>query len=372
MPEIPFIDLGAQRERIGEAIRVAMERVVEHGRFIQGPEVREVEAELAARCGDVGVVACASGTDALLLPLLAAGIGPGDAVLVPAFTFPATPEVVVRVGATPVFVDIDADTFNIDVSSVQVGIALARSEGLRPAAVIAVDLFGQPADYDELEDLARSEGLRIVCDAAQSFGATYRQRPVGTLGWVTATSFFPAKPLGCFGDGGAIFVEDGELETLLRSLGEHGKGRTKYETARVGTNSRLDTLQAAVLVEKLKIFDDELGRRQTAADRYSELLSDRVRCPVVAGDRTSTWAQYTIRLSTRDRAAASLREAGIPTAVYYPDPLHRQPAFAKAPRVDDLGGAEAAAADVLSLPMHPYLTPQVQDKISQAVRIAAA
>lgn len=370
--EIPFIDLATQRERIGDALRGAMEGVLEHGRFIQGPEVGRLEAELSARCGGTGVVACGSGTDALLLPLLAAGIGPGDAVLVPAFTFPATPEVVVRAGATPVFVDIDTDSFTIHTSSVEAGISVARREGLRPAAVIAVDLFGQPADYDEIDALAGREGLRVICDAAQSFGASYRDQSVGTLGWVTATSFFPAKPLGCFGDGGAIFVADEETEVVLRSLREHGKGRTKYETARVGTNSRLDTLQAAVLLEKLRIFDDELGRRQAVADRYGELLPAGVRKPSLAEGRTSTWAQYTVRLPDREAMGARLREEGIPTAIYYPEPLHRQPAFADAPRVSDLTNSETVAAEVLSLPMHPYVTADVQARVAGAVERALA
>jgi dTDP-4-amino-4,6-dideoxygalactose transaminase len=368
---IPFIDLVAQRRRLGGAIDEAIARVLGHCQFILGPEVRALEAELAAFCGARHAVSCASGTDALVMVLMAKGIGPGDAVVCPSFTFTATAEVVVLVGATPVFADVEADTFNLDPASVPAACATARKLGLRPKAVIPVDLFGQPAAHDRIAAAAAAERLFVLDDAAQAFGATYRNRRVGALAPATATSFFPAKPLGCYGDGGAVLTDDDELALTLRSLRVHGEGRDKYECTRVGLNGRLDTLQAAVLIEKLKIFPDEIFARARIAQRYRVGLADVARVPDVARGSSSVWAQYTIRLAPgrRDRLAATLRPQGIPTGIYYPIPLHRQEPYRHFP-VAESGAkvSERLADEVISLPMHAYLDEATQDHIIEAVR----
>jgi dTDP-4-amino-4,6-dideoxygalactose transaminase len=279
---IPFIDLAAQRRRLGASIDAALARVTEHCQFILGPEVRALEAELASFCGARHAVSCASGTDALVLVLMAKGIGPGDAVVCPSFTFCATAEVVALLGATPVFADVDEATFNIDPSSLERAIAKAKRLGLKPRAVIPVDLFGLPADYDAIAAIAAAEGIFILDDAAQAFGATYHGRPLGTFGLATTTSFFPAKPLGCYGDGGAIFTDDDELAALLVSLRVHGQSTTdKYDNVRVGLTGRLDTMQAAVLLEKMKIFPDEIAARNAAAERYGNALGNVAGVPRV-------------------------------------------------------------------------------------------
>ena len=368
---IPFIDLAAQRRRLGRSIDDAIARVLDHCQFILGPEVRALEAELAAFCGARHCVTCASGTDALMLVLMAKGIGSGDAVICPSFTFTATAEVVALVGATPVFADVEETTFNLDARSLQRACAMARRLGLRPKAVIPVDLFGQPADHKSIAAVAESETLFVLDDAAQAFGATYGNRRLGAVAPATATSFFPAKPLGCYGDGGAVFTDDEELARIMRSLRVHGEGRDKYECARIGLNGRLDTLQAAVLIEKLKVFPDEIAARERIARRYSAGLSDVLTVPTVAEGSTSVWAQYTIRLpgGRRDALAAALRRQGIPTAVYYPIPLHRQQIYREFPVAE--GGApvsERLAEEVISLPMHAYLDEVTQDRIIEAVR----
>ena len=371
--EVAFIDLAAQRRRLGGRIDDAIARVLAHGRFIMGPEVAALEDELAESVGMRHAVACASGTDALLLPLMAKGIGPGDAVIVPAFTFAATAEVVALVGATPVFADVRPDTFNLDPESLAAAIAHANAAGLRPAAVIAVDLFGQPADYKSIETVARAHDLWVVADAAQSFGALSDGKQTAACGDIAGTSFFPAKPLGCYGDGGAIFTNDDGMAALLKSIRVHGGGKDKYTNVRIGTNSRLDTIQAAILLEKLRIFPDEIEARRKVAARYNDALADTVMTPAVAGGATSVWAQYTIRTPRRDDAAAHLKALGIPTAVYYPTPLHKQPAFANYPVVENGAPvAEELSNQVLSLPMHPYLEPVVQDRIIDAVRGAVS
>jgi dTDP-4-amino-4,6-dideoxygalactose transaminase len=368
---IPFIDLVAQRHRLGRAIDEAIARVLGHCQFILGPEVRALEAELAAFCGARHAVSCASGTDALVMVLMAKGIGPGDAVVCPSFTFTATAEVVVLVGATPVFADVEADTFNLDPASVPAACATARKLGLRPKAVIPVDLFGQPAAHDRIASVADAEKLFVLDDAAQAFGATYRNRRVGALAPATATSFFPAKPLGCYGDGGAVLTDDEELALMLHSLRVHGEGRDKYECTRIGINGRLDTLQAAILIEKLKIFPEEIVGRERIAQRYGAGLDDVVRVPDVVQGSSSVWAQYTIRLAPgrRDRLAADLKAHGIPTGIYYPIPLHRQEPYRHFPVAE--GGAhvsERLADEVISLPMHAYLDEATQDRIIEAVR----
>ena len=368
---IPFIDLAAQRRRLQPAVDEAIARVVDHCQFILGPEVRAFETALAAYCGARHAVSCASGTDALLLVLRAKGIGPGDAVFCPSFTFCATAEVAVLAGATPVFADVDAETFNLDASSLQRAVATAKRLGLKPKIVIPVDLFGLPADHDAIATVAKAEGLYVLDDAAQSFGAKLRGRPLGTLAPATATSFFPAKPLGCYGDGGAILTDDAELAEVLRSLRVHGQGTDKYDNTRIGMTSRLDTIQAAVLIEKLKIFADEIEARNRVAQRYAAGLADVATVPRIPEGMTSVWAQYTLRLKPgqRDRLASALKERGIPTAIYYPKPLHRQEAYHHFPWADGgLPVSEALAQQVISLPMHPYLDAPTQDRIVNAVR----
>jgi dTDP-4-amino-4,6-dideoxygalactose transaminase len=370
---IPFIDVAAQRRRLGRSVDDAIARVLGHCQFVLGPEVRTLEAELAAFCGARFAVSCASGTDALLMVLMAWGVGPGDAVICPSFTFTATAEVVVLAGATPVFADVEEASFNLDPASLKRACATARAAGLNPKAVIPVDLFGQPADYARITPVAEAEGLLVLDDAAQSFGATYHNRRVGSLAPATATSFFPAKALGCYGDGGAIFTDDEELAGVMRSVRVHGEGRHKYDCVRIGLNGRLDTIQAAVLIEKLRIFPEEIVARERIARRYSAGLADVAKVPEVAQGSTSIWAQYTIRLAPgrRDGFAAALKEQGIPTAIYYPIPLHRQEPYRQFPVAT--GGApvsERLAEEVISLPMHAYLDEATQDRVIAAARRA--
>ena len=372
---IAFIDVAAQRRRLGRSVDDAIARVLGHCQFILGPELRALEAELAAFCGARHAVTCASGTDALVLVLMAEGIGPGDAVICPSFTFTATAEVVALVGATPVFADVEEASFNLDPESLRRACAAARKLGLRPRAVIPVDLFGQPADYDRIMPIAAAEGLFVLDDAAQAFGATYKNRRLGALAPATATSFFPAKPLGCYGDGGAVLTDDEELAQVMRSLRVHGEGRDRYDCARIGLNGRLDTIQAAVLLEKLKIFPEEILARERIARRYSSGLAEAASVPKLARGSTSVWAQYTIRLAAgrRDGLAAALKAQGIPTAVYYPIPLHRQQPYQRFPVAE--GGvpvSERLAEEVISLPMHAYLDDVTQDRIIEAVRRALA
>lgn len=372
---IPFIDVAAQRRRLGRAIDDAIARVLAHCQFIHGPEVRALETELAAFCGARHAVACSSGTDALLLVLMAWEIGPGDAVICPAFTFCATAEVVALCGATPIMADVEAETFNLDPASLQRAVATAKKLGLKPRAVIPVDLFGLPADHDAIAAIAAAHDLLVLDDAAQSFGATYRGRKLGALASATATSFFPAKPLGCYGDGGAILTDDDDLAARLRSLRVHGEGTDKYDAARIGMTARLDTIQAAVLLEKLKIFSDEIVARNAIAQRYASGLAGVAILPRVDNESTSVWAQYTIRLvpGRRDTLAAALKEKGIPTAIYYAKPLHRQAAYSSFPVVDGgLPVSERLAEEVISLPMHAYLEEPVQDRVVAAVRQALA
>ena len=371
--EIPFIDLGAQRRRLGQGVDDAILKVVNHGAYVMGPEIAALEAQLSAFCGARHALSCANGTDALGLILMAKGVKAGDAVLCPSFTFAATAEVVAWMGATPVFVDILDDTFNLDPASLENAVVTARRLGLNPVGLISVDLFGLPADYDAIEPICAREGLWLLSDAAQSFGATYKGRKVGTIGMATATSFFPAKPLGCYGDGGAVFTDDDELADVMRSLRVHGQGTDKYDNVRIGINGRLDTMQAAILIEKLKIFPDEIAARDRVARRYNELLRPMAIVPEVPRDLTSVWAQYTLRIRGFDRDAfqSDLKAAGIPTAVYYPKPLHRQTAYKAYPVAGNgLPVSERLADEVVSLPMHPYLTEEVQDRIVRAVRDA--
>jgi dTDP-4-amino-4,6-dideoxygalactose transaminase len=372
LQSVPFIDIGAQRRRLGKSIDEAVARVLAHCQFINGPEVAELEARLAEFSGAKHVVSCASGTDALLMVLMANNIGRGDAVICPSFTFCATGEAVALTGATPVFVDVDAATFNIDAASLKNGIVAARKQGLKPRAVIPVDLFGQSADHDSIAAVAEAEGLFILDDAAQGFGASYKGRRLGTLGHATATSFFPAKPLGCFGDGGAIFTDDAELAETLRSIRVHGQGSDKYDNVRLGLTGRLDTMQAAILIEKLKIFDDEIAARNRVAERYARGLGNVVTVPHLAPGCGSVWAQYTIRLPrgvNRDGFAAALKAQGIPTAIYYVKSMHQQTAYRDYPVAEGgLPVSEQLSDDVISLPMHAYLDEPTQERIIRAVR----
>jgi dTDP-4-amino-4,6-dideoxygalactose transaminase len=369
---VPFIDIGAQRRRLGKSIDEAVGRVLAHCQFINGPEVAQLEAALADFSGARHVVSCASGTDALLMVLMAKGIGAGDAVFCPSFTFCATGEAVALTGATPVFVDVDEATFNMDAASLKRGIATAIRAGLEPRAVIPVDLFGQSADHDGIGEVADAEGLFVLDDAAQGFGASYKGRRLGTFGLATATSFFPAKPLGCFGDGGAIFTDDAELAQKLRSIRVHGQGSDKYDNVRLGLTGRLDTVQAAVLIEKLGIFEDEIAARDKVADRYARGLGNMVGVPRLAGGCSSVWAQYTIRLPSgidRNGFAAALKSQGIPTAIYYPKSMHQQTAYRDFPVADGgLPASERLSRDVISLPMHAYLDERTQERIIATVR----
>ncbi|HEX4080292.1 MAG TPA: DegT/DnrJ/EryC1/StrS family aminotransferase [Rhizomicrobium sp.] len=369
MPSIPFIDLQAQRKKLGASLERAIAAAVEGGQWIMGPQVRALEEQLAQFAGVKHAIACANGTDALLIILRAWEIGPGDAVFVPAFTFAASAEVVALVGATPVFVDVLEATFNMAPASLEAAISMIKREGgLRPRVVMPVDLFGQAADYRALEPIVARENLLMLADTAQAFGATFDGRRTGSIGDAAATSFFPAKPLGCYGDGGCSFTDDDALADLLRSIRIHGQGRDKYENVRIGVNSRLDTIQAAILIEKLKIFPDELELRERVARRYAEgfARSNRVRVPHVVNGARSTWAQYTIQLPDRDRVKAELEAKGIPSQIYYLTPLTAQRGYSKYPGVP-LPVSETLGHTVLSLPMHPYLDEATQDRIIETV-----
>ena len=369
MSGIPFIDLDAQRERLREQIDAAISRVLDHGQYIMGPEVARFEQELAAFTGARHVVSCANGTDALTLVHLAEEIGSGDAVLAPAMTFAATVEPALLCGATPVYVDIEPQSFNLSPSGLEEALTRAKKAGLRPRLIIPADLYGLPADYDAIMDFAEAHGLIVVADAAQSMGARRAGRRTGTMGHYTCTSFFPAKPLGCYGDGGAVFTDNDEAADRLRSIRVHGKGKDKYDNVRIGVNSRLDTLQAAILREKLLILDDEIEARERIAQRYTELLHGAVQTPAIPNSTRSAWAHYTIMTDGRDALQNSLKAKGIPTAVYYATPLHRQPAHAHGLVPENgLPKTDQVAARVLSLPMHPYLGAPTQNRIVDAVR----
>ncbi|ESX56366.1 aminotransferase DegT [Mesorhizobium sp. LSHC422A00] len=365
-----FIDLGAQRERIRDRLKAAIDNVVEEGRYILGPQVTEFENKLAAYIGTKHVVACANGTDALLLPLFAAGIGAGDAVFVPSFTFAATAEVVALAKAEPVFVDVDAETYNIDIASLEAAIAMIKKEGrMKPKAIIPVDLFGLAADYEAIMAIAKREGLLVIEDAAQSIGGSADGTMCGAFGHVGSTSFYPAKPLGCYGDGGAMFTNDDALADQLRSFAFHGKGETQYDNVRVGINSRLDTIQAAILIEKLAILEDEMVARQVVAKRYAEGLGDIVKTSRNLGGGRSAWAQYAIETPKRDGLRAHLGEKGIPSVIYYVKPLHEQVAYRDYPRTPTgLAVSEELPKRILCLPMHPYLSEADQDRIIETIR----
>ena len=362
-----FIDLKAQQAILPDLME-KIQRVLSHGQYIMGPEVGELEDKLAAYVGVKHAISCSSGTDALLMPLMAYGVGPGDAVFTTPFTFIATAEVIQLLRATPVFVDIDPRTFNINAEALEEAVAgLAknpRTASLKPRGIIPVDLFGQPADYDKINAIARRYGLFVLEDAAQSFGATYKGRRAGSLAEVAATSFFPAKPLGGYGDGGAIFTDNDDLAGTMRSIRVHGQGADKYDNVRLGINGRLDTLQAAILLAKLAVFDGEVVARQEVAGRYRAALQQVVQVPSVAPECTSVWAQYSVLSGRRETLQQKLAEHNIPTAVYYPLPLHLQGAFAHLGyHPGDFPLSESAARQIFSLPMHPYLSETDQERI---------
>jgi UDP-2-acetamido-2-deoxy-ribo-hexuluronate aminotransferase len=378
---IQFIDLAAQRERLGQKLMDRIAQVTTGGAYIMGPDVRQLEAELAAFSQAKYCLSCANGTDAIVLPLMAWGIGPGDAVFCPSFSFVATAEVIPWTGATPVFVDVLPDTYNLDPKHLEATIATTLAEGrLKPKAVIAVDLFGQPADYPAISKITQKYGLKLIADSAQGYGCTLDGKDPSYWADAVPTSFYPAKPLGCYGDGGAVVVNDERVFHVMDSLRVHGKVTKidlegaafahdpKYMNVRVGMNSRLDTIQAAILLEKLSIFKDEIVARNKVADRYGERLSNVVRTPRVITGGVSTWAQYTIETRNRPALAEHLKAAGVPTAVYYPIPIHKMVPYAHYPvGPGGLPVTEALSEKVISLPMHPYLTPDVQDYVIEQV-----
>lgn len=369
-----FIDLKGQYETLKPQMDQAIAAALTEARFISGPQVQRLERALADFVGVRHCVTCANGTDALSLALMAWGVGPGDAVFVPDFTFFATAEVVSHCGATPVFVDVREDTFNLDPTSLEEAVTRVEHDGkLIPRAVIPVDLFGQPADYPAICRVARKYGLKVLEDGAQGFGGRLDGKRACSFGEIATTSFFPAKPLGCYGDGGALFTNDEETAALLRSLCVHGKGSFKYDNVRIGRNSRLDTLQAAILQVKLEAFQShELQDRERWANAYTQRLSALVSTPVVPEGYVSSWAQYTIRLTTkeqRDRLQAGLKGRGIPSMVYYPKPLHLQTVYQDCNLYGmSLERAVRLCDTVLSLPMHPYLTEQAVEQVCTAVR----
>ncbi|MDN3552591.1 DegT/DnrJ/EryC1/StrS aminotransferase family protein [Halomonas almeriensis] len=354
---MPFIDLAAQQARIKDEIDAGIQRVLAHGKYILGPEVTELEERLTDYTGAKYCISCANGTDALQIAQMALGIGPGDEVITPGFTYIATAETVALLGAKPVYVDIDPRTYNLDPTLLEAAITPSTK------AIIPVSLYGQCADMDAINAIAEKYGIPIIEDAAQSFGATYKGRKSCNLSTIATTSFFPSKPLGCYGDGGAIFTSDDELATIIRQVARHGQDR-RYHHLRVGVNSRLDTLQAAILLPKLDIFDDELMKRQQVAECYTQHLTEAgiTTTPHIEPHNTSAWAQYTIRVENREHVQAVLKEAGIPTAVHYPIPLNQQPAIGDL--AVSLPKGDEAAIEVLSLPMHPYLDVIEQENVS--------
>ena len=372
-----FIDLQTQYRRIQDELEESVLRVLRGGQYIMGAEVQQLEQELAAYVGVEHAISCASGTDALVMALMAKGIGSGDAVFTPPFTFVATAEAIATVGATPVFVDVEAGTFNVDPAKLREAVtSAAEGSELEPRAIIAVDLFGLPANYSAMNGIASEAGLTLIEDAAQSFGASCGNSRAGALAEIGCTSFFPAKPLGCYGDGGAIFTKDEELAAVLRSIRVHGQGSHKYEHVRLGITGRLDTVQAAVLLAKLRIFDDEMEQRQRVAAGYSRAIAEAglpLATPSVPDGYTSAWAQYSVLAKSgeeRDRLVGLLATAGVPTAIYYPKPLHLQPAFAYLDHApSDFPVAEDLAERIFSLPMHPYLDEVAIDQIVQAMRV---
>lgn len=365
-----FIDLVAQQKLIRSELDTAIKNVLDHGQYIMGPEVKAFEEQLEDFTKAKHALTCANGTDALTLALMTWDIGMGDVVFVPSFTYVASAEAPAQLGATPFFVDVSKDSFNIDPESFKQAIIDCRNAGFNPKCVIAVDLFGRPADIDVISKIAHSENIKVLVDGAQSFGASFRNTKVGSLGDITTTSFFPAKPLGCYGDGGAIFTNNDDYAEKINSLRLHGKGSEKYDNVIVGLNSRLDTIQAAILIEKLKLFEEELKLRNNVANIYTEALSLKYVTPNIPDYMSSAWAQYTLILDNKDRDLfqKNLKSSGIPSVVYYPIPLSSQKGYSHYPRVSSgVEVSEMLSKSVLSLPMHPYLSKSEQNKIIEEV-----
>ena len=373
---IPLIDLGAQQARIRNKIDAGISRVLDHGMYIMGPEISAIEDRLAKAARAKHCISCSSGTDALILALLAKGLMPGDGVIVPSFTFAASAEVMPVLGAIPVFAEVDAVTFNLDPAGLPAALSAGRASGARIVGIIGVGLFGQPADYDAINAFAAAEGLWVIDDAAQSFGASWNGAKVGTLASMTCTSFFPAKPLGCYGDGGAVFTDDDDEAEIMRSCRIHGMGKTRYEYDRIGMTARLDAMQAVILDAKLDIFEEELTMRQQVANQYADRLAHFAEVPQLASQATSSWAQYTIKLPAGcDRAIVmkTLADHDVPSAIYYPVPMHRQSPYISYPvSADGLQITATLCGQVLALPMHPYLEAATQDHIARALAMAIA
>lgn len=371
---IPFIDLAAQQSRIRPLLDTRLQKVMDRGDYIMGQEVGELETALSARLEGVHAISCSSGTDALILGLLGLRVRPGDGIIVPSFTFAASAEAIAVLGASPVFAEVEEASFNLDPEQLEGALAAGKKAGLNMVGIMAVGLFGQPANLPALSAFAEQHGLWLLDDAAQSFGASWNNTAIGQFGAVTATSFFPAKPLGCYGDGGAIFTADDTIAEIARACRIHGQGHDKYENVHIGMTARLDTMQAAVLLAKLEIFDDELIKRQQVAEQYHKLLEDIVRTPKLAPEASSSWAQYVIRLPDgTDRTAlqSAMKEKGVPTAIYYPRPMHTQPVYQRYPvTLSGLSRTEAMAGDVLALPMHPYLEKHTQMQVVDALETA--
>tara|TARA_Y100000768_G_scaffold13176_1_gene9247 strand:+ start:3202 stop:4341 length:1140 start_codon:yes stop_codon:yes gene_type:complete len=367
---VNFIDLVAQQSVIRDKIDHAISRVLDHGQYIMGPEVKEFENDLKLYTGVEHALTCANGTDALTLVMMAMDIGPGDAVFIPSFTYVASAETPAQLGATPFFVDVKKDTFNLCSESLKQAILDAREMSLNPCLLIAVDLFGQPADIKSIYEVTRNENIKVIVDGAQSFGACINHKKVGNFGDATTTSFFPAKPLGCYGDGGAVLTNDEELSHLVNSIRLHGKGTEKYDNVRIGVNSRLDTIQAAILIEKLKIFPGEIQKRNDVANNYNDGLmrNSDIITPILLKNTSSVWAQYTLRSNNRDKIKSELSKNNIPSVVYYPKSLTQQEGYKDFPIVSSgVKVSDDLPSEVLSLPMHPYLKKDVLDKIIDIV-----
>ena len=365
-----FIDLVTQQNRIRLDLDIAIKKVLDHGQYVMGPEVKALESDLKKFTGSKFALTCANGTDALTLALMSWDIGPGDAVFVPAFTYVASAEAPAQLGATPFFVDVNEHDFNINIESLKQAIIDAKNLNLRPSVIVAVDLFGYPSDFDLIKQISSDENIKILIDGAQSFGGEYKNKRVGSMGDITTTSFFPAKPLGCYGDGGAIFTNDEELASKIDSIRLHGKGNQKYDNIRIGINSRLDTLQAAILIEKLKIFPEELVLREEVSNAYSKKLENlnNLKVPRLLDHIKSAWAQYTLIVQNRDEMMNRLQSKNIPTVIYYPKTLDTQDGYKKFPSVSSgLDVAHYLMESVMSLPMHPYLSEEKIEEITQAI-----
>ena len=369
---IPFIDLKTQFKRLEKDINQQIQNVLEHGQYIMGPEIAELEKQLAEFCGAKHAITCSSGTDALSLGLMAYDVGPGDAVFTSPFTFFATAEVIALVGATPVFVDIDPRTFNMDPVKLDEAVSKVKAEGkLKARGVMPVNLFGLCPDFDAINSIAKSNDLFVLEDTAQGFGGTYRGKTSGSLGDISATSFFPAKPLGCYGDGGAVFTSNDELAEKIKSIRVHGKGTDKYDNIRIGLNARMDTMQAGIMLPKLKVFAEEIERRQAVAQHYTESLKGVVETPYIPEGYTSVWAQYSILTDSRDKIQAALKSEGIPSVVYYPVPCHLAGAFKHLGYTKgDFPISENISTKIMSLPMHPYLDTEQIQKITSVIQQA--